>query len=433
MQTTVDRPTNVPVQPALDPNSIPVGCPMHNAGTRFRPFEHEGMYQLFADIRAEVPIFYSPQIDYWVVTRRADVIGVLRDPSRFSAVVATQPVTPWPAEMMQFLNEQGFTNESVQVACDPPRHTRIRSHVQGFLNPKKLQSYDAGVRGLVQGYIAAMKGKETVDLVDALTYELPARTAFLLLGVKDIDPRRIKSWTELRVKLMHGHPTRDEQMAAAHDLIDFWRFSCGLVEQRKVQPADDYPSFLLAARAGDDSRLTENEIKSLTFALLLAAHETTSNASANILLELLRRPEDWNALVNDPSLIPNAVEEGLRYVSSVVAWRRQAKEDVEIGGITLPKGAKLLLSLASAGRDESTYQNGETFDIRRKNARTHVAFGNGIHFCMGAPIARMQICMMIEELASAFPRMKLIDDEPIEIGGVLTFRGPVRLPVRLRD
>lgn len=419
------------MQTEIDAHNIPVGCPMHDAGARFRPFVHEGMYDLFAELRATVPIFYSPEIDYWVVTRREDVIAVLRDHERFSAVNATQPVTPWPPEMLQFLVDQGFTNESVQVACDPPRHTRVRSHVQGFLNPKRLQSYEAQVRDLVRGYVAAMQGKESVDLVDALTYELPARTAFLLLGVKDVDPRRVKAWTELRVKLMHGHPSREEQMAAADELLDFWRFSCDLFEQRKRAPQDDYPSFLLASRGGDDSKLTENEIKSLTFALLLAAHETTSNASANLLLELLRRPADWQALVDDPTLIPNAVEEGLRYVSSVVAWRRQAKESVEVGGTALPAGTKFLLSLASAGRDEATFENGETFDIRRKNARAHVAFGNGIHFCMGAPIARMQMRMMLEELTAAFPAMTLMREQPIEIAGVLTFRGPTRLPVRL--
>lgn len=419
------------MQSSLSSDSIPVGCPMHEAGARFQPFEHEGMYQFFHEVRPNVPIFYSPEIGYWVVTRRDDVIATLRDHERFSASVATQSVVPWPPEMLQSMVDRGFTNESVQVACDPPRHSRIRAHVQGFLNPKKLQSYEGAVRELVRGYVTAMKGRDTIDLVDALTYELPARTAFLLLGVKDIDPRRIKKWTELRVKLMHGHPTREEQMAAADDLLDFWNFSCDLVEQRKVAPGDDYPSWLLASRGGDDTKITENEIKSLVFASLLAAHETTSNAAANLLMELLRRPDDWKALVEDPSLIPNAVEEGLRYVSSVVAWRRMAKEDVEIGGVTLAAGSKIILSLASAGRDESMFKNSETFDIRRKNARSHVAFGNGIHFCMGAPIARMQLRMIVEELTAAFPRMTLIEDEPIEIVGVLTFRGPTRLPARL--
>src|SRR5512139_758515 len=176
----------------LDPGKIPVGCPMHAAGESFHPFEHDGMFELFAEFRQNVPIFYAPQIDYWVVTRRDDVISVLRDHERFSAVVATQPVVPWPPELLQYLADQGFTNESVQVACDPPRHTRVRSHVQGFLNPKKLQSFEAEVRKLVQSYVEDMKGKDTVDLVDAITYELPARTAFLLLGVKDINARRIK-------------------------------------------------------------------------------------------------------------------------------------------------------------------------------------------------------------------------------------------------
>lgn len=418
-------------QAILAQQNIPVGCPIHDAGMRFHPFEHEGMYQFFADIRPNVPIFYSPEIDYWVVTRREDVLAVLRDSDLFSASNATEPVVPWPPEMIKYLQDEGFTNESVQVACDPPRHTRVREHVQGFLNPKRIMACEPAVREIVQGYVSQIVGKDTIDLVKAMTYELPARTVFLLLGVKDVDPMRVKRWAELRVKLMHGHPTREEQMAAASDLVDFWRFACDIVEQRMVEPGEDYPSHLLASRGGDDSKLTVNEIKSLVFALLLAGHETTANASANLIMTLLRHPGNWRALVEDPSLIPNAVEEGLRYVSSVIAWRRIAKEDFELGGVKLPKGTKLLLSLASAGRDEATFENGEVFDIRRENARAHVAFGNGIHFCMGAPLGRMQIRMMVEELTKNFPDMQIIEDAPIEIAGVLTFRGPTSLPVRL--
>lgn len=406
---------------------------MDLAGARFRPFEHEGMYEFFADIRRDVPIFYSPEIDYWVVTRREDVLAILGDAGRFSAVNATQPVVPWPPEMVRYLADEGFTNESVQVACDAPRHTRVREHVQGFVNPKRLLACEPAVRQLVHDYIAEMKGRDVVDIVQAITYELPARTVFLLLGVKDVDPRRIKQWSELRVKLMHGHPTYDEQMAAAKDLIDFWKFACDIVDQRIVSPGDDYPSHLLASRGGDDARLTINEIKSLVFALLLAGHETTANASANLIMTLLRHPGNWQALADDPTLIPNAVEEGLRYVSSVVAWRRLAKVEFELGGTRLPAGTKLLLSLASAGRDERTFEHGEVFDIRRRNARAHVAFGYGAHFCMGAPLGRLQIRIMIEELTRTFPDMQLIEDEPLEIAGVLTFRGPARLPVRLHS
>lgn len=415
------------------PSSIPVGSPMYEASKEFQPFVHEGMYDFFARVRKDVPIFYAPEIGYWVVTRREDVLATLRDAERFSAVNATEPVVPWPQEMIQYLKDEGFTNESVQVACDAPRHTRIREHVQGFLNPKKIMSIEPKVREIVQGYIARLEGKDTVDLVQAVTYELPASTVFLLLGVDDVDPLRVKRWADLRVKLMHGYPTYEEQMAAAADLVDFWRFTCDIVEQRMVKPGDDYASHLLASRQGDDERITINEIKSLLFGLLLAGHETTANYSGNLIMTLLRQRENWEALVADPKLIPNAVEEGFRYISSVVAWRRRPKVDVEIGGMKLPAGSNIMLSLASAGRDEAEFENPEVFDIRRKNARNHVAFGNGVHFCMGAPLARMQVRMIVEELTRKYPDMTLIEDaqNPIEIAGVLTFRGPTSLPVRL--
>lgn len=411
-------------------DSIPVGCPMHNASMGHRPFEHEGMYRFFAEVRPEAPVFYSPEIDYWVLTRREDVLSVIRDYDRFSAVIATQPVCPWPDDMMAFLKEQNFTNEAVQVACDRPRHTRIRDLAGGFLNMRRFQIYEPAIRKLVQGHISRMQVKETVDLVDALTYELPAQVVFLLLGEESFDPRKIKSWGDLRINLIWGRPSHEEQMDAARDLLDFWHYATDLVEQRKKYPRDDYPSFLLATRNGDDSVLTENEIKSLVFGLLLAGHETTTNAAGNILLELLRRPQAWKALVDDPTYIPNAVEEGLRYASSVVAWRRLAKEDVEIGGVQIGKGSKLLLSLGSANRDVSQFEDGETFDIARGNARSHIAFGNGIHHCIGAPLARLELRIVLEELTAAYPNMKLVEGEEIHFTATISFRGPDRLLVR---
>ncbi len=414
-------------------SGIPAGCPMHQAGERFQPFEHKGMTDFYASVRPEVPIFYAPSIDCWVVTRREDTLAVLRDHERFSASNATAPIVPWPEEMHQFLRDQHFTNESVQVACDPPRHTRGRNAAMTFLNMKKFQNYEADVRALARSYINEISnsGKDVVDLVESFTYEYPAKVAFLLLGEKQLDARKLKQWADLRIKLIFGTLTHEQQMEAARDLADFWHFASALVEQRKKHPGDDYPSALLAARAGDDSNLTENEVKSLVFGLLLAAHETTTNAAGNLLFELLKRPITWQSIVEDQSLIPNAVEEGLRYATSTIAWRRRAKVDVEIAGVQLPQGSQILLSLTSANRDEKQFADGEIFDIGRSNARSHIAFGNGIHHCLGAPLARMELRILLEELTTAFPKMRLEDEESISFLPTLSFRGPDRLPVRL--
>jgi cytochrome P450 len=188
---------------------------------------------------------------------------------------------------------------------------------------------------------------------------------------------------------------------------------------------------MLALRDGDEAILTDNELKSTVFGLLFAGHETTTNAAGNLLLELLSRPEHWQRLVAEPRLIPNAVEEGLRFASPVVTWRRRALENVEIAGTIIPKGSSILLSLASANRDEHRFKNGETFDIERRDAARHVAFGTGIHHCLGAPLARLELRIIVEELAAAFPGMRLVEDQEIDMLATVAFRGPTRLRVRL--
>ncbi len=406
------------------------GCPMHAASARHAPFEHEGMYGFYADIRGEVPIFHSPDIDYWVVTRREDAQEVLSDHERFSAEIATQPLQPWPQEVLDTLRRRNFTNEAVQVACDPPRHSRIRTIASRFLNVRRFSFYEDEIRALVTGYLDAIDGRDEVDLVEALTYELPAQVVFLLLGERHFDPRKIKKWGDQRLNMIWGRPGKAELAEAARDLAEFWDYAVDLVEARKKEPGDDYPSFLLARRDGDDSVLTENEIRSLVFGLLLAGHETTTNGAGNLLLELLRRPDQWQKLVERPELIPNAVEEGLRHASPVIAWRRTARQDVTVAGRAFAAGTRFLVALCSANRDETRFDNGEEFDVERVGCRDHMAFGKGIHSCLGAPLARLELRIVLEELTARFPRMSLVSDQRIAFTRTISFRGPDRLLVR---
>ena len=158
----------------------------------------------------------------------------------------------------------------------------------------------------------------------------------------------------------------------------------------------------------------------MVFALLLAGHETTTNASANTVLTLLQNRDAWEELVADPNLIPGAVEECLRFRPSVVAWRRLAITPVEISGVKIPAGDRILCFLAAANRDESLFENGDILDIRRKNARSHISFGFGRHFCLGAPLARLELKLILEELTKRLPDLHLVKDQslkPIETGG----------------
>ena len=405
-------------------------CPMHRKAVEtHKPFNHHGMTEFYREIRADVPIFHSPEIDHWVLTRREDVLAVFQDPQRFSAANAASPLFQWPDKVLKLLAEREVAVVATLINSDGDRHRRFKGVTSKFLNIKRFSSYEPQMRELVRGYIADMKGKKTVDLVDAVTYEFPAQVVFLLYGVTDFDPRKIKSWGDLRTKMIWGDLSDEELERAAVDLADFWDFAVDLVAKRKAHREDDYPSLLLNAMEGADSPVDENEVCNMVFALLLAGHETTTNAAGNLFLELLRHPGQWRKLVARPELIKNTVEEGLRYASSVVAWRRTALEDVEIAGTTIPKGGKLVLSLVSANRDEDHFEDGEVFDIERQNARTHLAFGNGMHHCAGAPLARLELRILLEEMTAAFPNMRLSEGQELKFMRTLSFRGPESLIV----
>ena len=295
-------------------------CPVTSG---FKPFDHDGTYEFLAGARREAPVFYHPETDYWVVTRREDVLAVFKDTERFSAANVLTSLKPYPEELTRFLAENDFTVEPVQSNTDRPRHTRIRQSAGQFLNPRRYREIEPRVRALVQDYIAdlrerAARGEDEVDIVAALTHEMPARVVFMLLGVDDVDPLQIKRWALNRATMIWGKLTEQEMIDAGHELNDFFQFCRRIVEERKVSPRDDYPSKLLELRDGDDEILTENEIVCLVFALLLAGHEAVTNGLTISILTLLEHREAWEELVADPTLIPKAIEEVLRHSTPVM-------------------------------------------------------------------------------------------------------------------
>jgi hypothetical protein len=406
------------------------GCPVSSIGADYQPFEHDTLYAFMQRARREQPVFYCAEIGYWVVTRHADVLAIFRDPDRFSAAIALTPVKPLSAAVLGFLRDNGYGAEATQVSCDRPKHTRIRDFAMQVLNAREYAALEPAIRRIVARSCDALAGRERVDLIADFAYELPALVIFLLLGIPDEDAPRIKQWADNRLLFTFGELDEAGQMNAAAQMLDYWKYCVALVEARKQAPGNDYASRLLAMRNGDDARLTLNEIASLVFGLLLAGHETTTNMTGNAVRALLAHRTEWEKICRDPSLIPGAVEECLRYESSVVCWRRRTLVDVVIGQTSIPAGSNVLLATGSANRDEARFPDGERFDITRPNAREHVSFGNGIHFCLGAALARLELRVILEELARRWPGMRLVD-EPLEIVRTLAFRGPLRLPVEL--
>lgn len=355
------------------------------------------------------------------------------DPDTFSAANVHDPVTPFPPEVVAFLKESNFSREKTQANCDRPKHSRIRKAAQSFLNMRQFQAREEQITQLVDAAADALRGRKRVDLMGDFAYELPARVLFLLLGVPEVNARKIKTWADSRFMMISGNGTPEQVMAAAEETLDLWNFCGDLIKDRQIEPKDDYPSHLLAIHARDPEAITLNEIHNLTYGVLLAGHETTTNAIGTTLHMLLSQRDQWERLVADPSLIKNAVEEGLRAGPPVINWRRRTTKAVTLGGVDLPEGAQLMMSLTSINRDEAHFGPSESLDICREDAGDHTSFGYGIHFCLGAHLARMELAMALRALTKRFPNMALVPDTDPQWQPTLLVRGPARVLVDLNE
>jgi cytochrome P450 len=212
-------------------------------------------------------------------------------------------------------------------------------------------------------------------------------------------------------------------------MAGFWRYAETLVASRAEHPRDDFTSDLVLARDGDLPSLNHQEVTSIVYELLFVGHETTTGLIGNTMRRLLAERRAWEEVCGDPSLIPNAIEEVLRLESSVIAWRRRTTQAVEIGGVPVPADANLLLLLGSANRDPAHFEDPDRFDIQRSNAKDHLSFGYGAHHCLGAPLARLTVRVVLEELSARLPSLRLVPGQTLRFQPNTTFRGPLSLLV----
>jgi cytochrome P450 len=399
---------------------------------RFDPFHDPYLadpYPFFAEARAATSVFYSPNLDYWVVTRYHDVRHILHSPRLFSAANALAPLQPICPAAGRLLAEGGFRPIPTLTNSDPPGHSRVRRLTNAAFTPRRVVAMEPFVREIARRFVTERLSSGRADLVRDLAWDLPALVLFRVLGIPDEDVPRVKAGAENRLLLMWGRPTEDEQVQLARGMAAFWRYAEALVASRAGKPQDDFTSDLLLARDGDLPALNHQEVTQIVYELLFAGHETTTGMIANALRQLLTHRRAWEEIGNDPSLIPNAVEEVQRYDSSVIAWRRRTTQAVEVGGVPVPAGANLLLLLGSANRDPAVFADPERFDIHRHNAREHLSFGLGAHYCLGAPLARLEARVVLEELSARLPSLRLIPGQTLRFRPNTTFRGPLSLLV----
>jgi cytochrome P450 len=399
-------------------------CPHAELGREFKPFDTAAPFAFYARARAEAPIFYSPEIDYWVVTRYADIREIFRNPATFSSENTQAPFRQRPAEVQKILDEGGFANVSGLSGRQPPDHTRLRGFIKRAFTPRRVASLEPDIRAIATSMIDRFADRGHADLVTELAHELPALVIFRMLGIPDGDVPQVKEWAQSRVYMNFGDRPVPEQAHHAENLILYWRYCQDLVQRRLRDPQDDLPGDLARIYLQGDETLTPDEIAGLVYGQLTAGHETTTALLANGLRELLDQRPAWEAICGDAQRIPAAVEEMLRISAPVFTWKRLTKAPVQVGGVDLPAGTNILLLLGSANHDEHVFPEPERIDLDRDNASRHLSFGLGIHFCIGAPLARLEATIVLEELSSRLPGLRLAADQPFDYSANSTFRGP---------
>jgi cytochrome P450 len=381
-------------------------------------------YPFFERARLEAPVFHAPEIGHWVISRYDDVKAVLLDTDTFSASNTIAPITPLSDEAAATLRDGGWRQSPALGNNDPPDHARFRRNVQRAFTPGRVAELEPFISSTVEAGVARISSRGHADLMAGSSTTTPRSSSSSCSASRKRRPNREAG--DNRIAFV-WRPTPEEQVRLASAMVRFWHYLRGLIDERLADPRDDLTSSLLAVRAGRDEVFTLDEIASVLFAFLTAGHETTSSLIGNAARRLLEQRGIWEQLCADPSLIPGAVEEVLRFDGPVVSWRRRAKRDVEIAGVVIPGGAQLLLLLGSANRDDTVFDNADRLDIRRGNATAHLSFGHGIHFCLGAALARLEARVVFEILTARLPSLRLVAGQQIRFVPSTSFRGPLAL------
>jgi cytochrome P450 len=409
------------------------GCPVDES---FDPLSPEFLADPYSVLAKQpgggAPVFFASSIGYYVVTSYDAVDQVFRDPATYSAAVAQAPLAPIVPEAQQILLAGGHKPQPSMVSLDEPEHARLRKPAARAFSMKRVTAMIPTIEATTTRLLDAVGDAAEFDLTAALAFPLPANIVFSLMGVPEQDYAQLKQWCGYRAALSWGRPAPEDQVEIATSMAAYRKYVRDLVDAKAREPGDDVTSDLIAIHREAPERLSLNEIASILFSLSFAGHETTTGLIGNTVRRLLEDPARWAEIVRQPGLIPAAVEESLRYDPSVPVWRRVTTRPVTLAGVDLPAGSRLFLWLAAAGRDEEAFQRPSEFDMNRTDADHHLAFGKGLHYCLGANLGKLEAQIAIAELARRYPHLRLAPDQQFTFHPNISFRGPQVLLVRTR-
>lgn len=371
----------------------------------YAPQYNDDPYPFYARARREAPVAYNPNYNLWPITGHAELMEVLRRPAVFSSAQNLTPTLAPPPEVQAVLDE-GYPPAPGLFNNDPPAHTHARALFSSAFSARRIAELEPRIRDLAHRLVDGFARDGQGDLIKSFAFPLPMTVIADLLGVPREDMPKVKAWHDDWLVLFTVGAPLPRLMEAARSVVAYQRYYAALIEERRAHPRDDLTTALAEATV-DGAHFSMAEMISHMMILLSAGHETTTSLIGHLLMHLLQHPALWRAIDADPGLMGPAIDEAVRFFSPIQSEPRVTTEEVALGGVTLPRGARLHLVYASANRDPSVFPDPDRFDIRRENPTRHLGFGHGIHFCIGAPLARLETRVALEVLRERLPGLRI--------------------------
>jgi cytochrome P450 len=398
-------------------------------------------FPYYAALRREAPVFRHPTLGMFFVSRLETVVRVLQDHRTFSSrwgnTAGPPPVKGTEQEVAEIIEiaAKGYPAINTMLTADPPSQIRYRKSIGRAFTTKRILSTEPHIRAITDDLIDRWPERGRVDVMRQLTVPLPVLTIAGALCIPEERAEDVKRWSDDAVAGIGVSITVDRAREVTRSIVEMQHYLASLIDERRNAPRDDFLSELLDADFEDEDgtvrKLEVPEMLSMIQQLMVAGNEATTKGMNELIKQLIQNPMEWKRIQEDPACIPAVVEEGLRLASPNQGLFRIVKEDIELEGVSIPKGSMVWVMFGSANRDERTFADPDRFDSTRDNLTEHVAFGRGAHFCIGAALARLELRVLLEQLAARIERMDFAPGMSFEYEPSFILRGLKSLEIEM--
>lgn len=395
---------------------------MFNPQTLMAPRNMQERYGAYQALRQAMPVLPIPGTDLWFIFRYDDVRAVISDPGTFSSDFKV-----FGKEILAQNPDQLYSLQSL-IGIDPPMHRKMRDLIARAFTPRVIEQYEGRISSLVEGYLDDVIEKGSFDVIHDLGELLPTQVIADMLGIEPEFQHEFRKASDILLQADISSGKAAPEAGEAEQLLTDYLGE--LIIQRRASPKDDLTSALISAEI-DGEHLSDREIIGFCELLLIAGNGTTTHLIGNMMLALMENPAEYARLREDQSLMPGAIEEALRYYSPATAVLRSAAKDVTLGGQTIPAGARVMPILCSANRDETKFTEADRFDITRQ-PNAHIAFGNGIHYCLGAPLARLETRIAIDAILRRLHHLELHSSATLAVNPGILINSLQALPLTFK-